>query len=432
MTRRLRGVAERGMVAVTSRPAGAAKPRRPRHNESRRARDRRRSPVRERLGTAALLIALVVALLTSVPGLRGVAVAVRHIDPMWVLVAVALELASELSFVAVFRLFFDRLSARDGRRLAWTSLGSGVLLPGGGAGGLAIGGWLIHLTGQPVDWILRRSSAVFIITSFINGLSVILAGGLLIAGVPGPHGLTLTLLPVVLTTAAMLPVALLPFVFTDRRRRRLPRWLVGISDGVRDAEAQTFTRRPNWRLLGSLGYQWLDIAALFVTLHAVGARSSVPAVVLGYTIGYLANAVPIPGGIGALDAGLTGALALYGVSPARAAAGVLVYHAVALWVPGIGGLYGYARLRPHLQTLADTTARADRDPRGRQRPRQGPRTRQRALIGQSPDRDDRHSPSIERRSRHLINRSPAGGGLEPRSNSHEGHPDDRDGRAAGP
>jgi hypothetical protein len=70
--------------------------------------------------------------------------------------------------------------------------------------------------------------------------------------------------------------------------------------------------------------------------------------VLGYTVGYLANALPIPGGVGVLDAGLTGALVLYGASPARAAAAVLVYHAVAFWIPALGGVIAYSRLRPRL------------------------------------------------------------------------------------
>jgi hypothetical protein len=56
------------------------------------------------------------------------------VDPWWivVVVAVALELTSCISFVIVFRLFFDRVRARDARALAWTEMASGALLPGGG------------------------------------------------------------------------------------------------------------------------------------------------------------------------------------------------------------------------------------------------------------------------------------------------------------
>ena len=77
-------------------------------------------------------------------------------------------------------------------------------------------------------------------------------------------------------------------------------------------------------------------------------QSSIPALVLAYNIGYVANALPIPGGIGVLDAGLAGALLLYGASPAHVTAAVLIYHAVALWVPGLGGTLAYLRVRPRL------------------------------------------------------------------------------------
>lgn len=49
-----------------------------------------------------------------------------------------------------------------------------------------------------------------------------------------------------------------------------------------------------------------------------------------------------------LDAGLARALALYGISAIHAAAAVLVYHAIALRIPGLGGFVDYMRLRPRL------------------------------------------------------------------------------------
>ncbi len=72
---------------------------------------------------------------------------------------------------------------------------------------------------------------------------------------------------------------------------------------------------------------------LWVTLAAVGPLPPVAALVIAYLVGYLANAIPVPGGIGVLDAGLVGALAVYGLPLTHAAAAVLVYHAIAFWVP---------------------------------------------------------------------------------------------------
>jgi uncharacterized membrane protein YbhN (UPF0104 family) len=291
-----------------------------------------------------------VSLLLSVPGLRPVLRAIREINPWWIAAAVALELASCLSFVILFRVFFDRVAARDARALGWTSMASGALLPGGGVGGLAIGGWLIHLTGAPTRWIVRRSSGLFFLTSAVNSAAVIGAGLALLGGAAGPHDFARSALPVLLAGAATLVVLALPTV-TRRRRSTTSVWLEGVVVGIGDAERTA--AHPSWRLVGALGYLGFDIAVLWITLAAVGHPPPVPALVLAYSIGWLANTLPIPGGIGVLDAGLTGALLLYGAAPEHVAAAVLVYHAIALWVPGLGGLLAYARLRPR---LADPSA----------------------------------------------------------------------------
>src|ERR1700729_937642 len=75
--------------------------------------------VGRRVATTALLVGLGVALLTAVPGLRGVLREIRDIGPGWIALAVGLELASSVSFVGVFRLFFDGLEARPAGGLAW-------------------------------------------------------------------------------------------------------------------------------------------------------------------------------------------------------------------------------------------------------------------------------------------------------------------------
>jgi uncharacterized membrane protein YbhN (UPF0104 family) len=295
--------------------------------------------------------------LLAVPGLRPVAREIRGISPAWAAGAVALELASCASFVVLFRLFFDRVSARDGRPLAWTSMASGALLPGGGVGGLAVGGWLIHLTGASTSWIVRRSSGLFFLTTAVNSAALIGAALLLLGAYPGPHEFPRAGLPLLLAAAATAVVVSLPWA-TRRRAGLAAPWVGGVIAGIREAERTA--ANPSPRLLGALGYLGFDIAVLWATFSAVGHVPPVPVLVLGYMIGYLANALPIPGGLGVLDAGLTGALVLYGASPTHAAAAVLVYHAIAFWVPALGGVIAYAYIRPRLiddasRNLAGTT-----------------------------------------------------------------------------
>ena len=296
-------------------------------------------------GTLALLAVLVVALLAGVPGLGPVLDGVGRIGPGWILLASVLEIASSLSFVVLFRHVFDRLPGREARSLAWTEMASGALLPAGGAGGMAIGGWLMHLAGAPTHWVVRRSSALFLLSGAASSAALIVAGMALIAGAPGPHDFARAGLPVVIALPGTLLIAALPLVL--RYSRHSPRVLTAVSTAAREAE-QLIVRRPRWRLAGAAGYLLFDIAVLWVLLRAVGSRPSAPALVMGYSIGYIANTLPVPGGIGVLDAGLTGALAAYGVAPVHAAAAVLMYHAIALWIPGLGGVFAYSRVRARI------------------------------------------------------------------------------------
>jgi uncharacterized membrane protein YbhN (UPF0104 family) len=204
----------------------------------------------------------------------------------------------------------------------------------------------MHVAGAPTAWIVRRSEGVFFLSTAVSAAAMVGAGAALIVGVPGPHDFGRAVVPTIVALSGTLAVAALPWIL--RRHPGAPRWVRAISAGVAEAERKVFTRRAGWRPLAAVGYLGFDIAVLWVTVNALGAAPGIPALVMGYSIGYAANALPVPGGIGVLDAGLTGALALYGVSTTQAAAAVVIYHAIALWVPGVGGLYAYLRLRPRI------------------------------------------------------------------------------------
>jgi uncharacterized protein (TIRG00374 family) len=102
---------------------------------------------------------------------------------------------------------------------------------------------------------------------------------------------------------------------------------------------------------GAVAWWAFDNAVLFAALHAFGADPGIAAVVMAYLVGMLGNSLPIPGGIGAVDGGLLGALVLYGVPAAPAAAAVLVYRGIALWLPAVlGGLSVVALRRANRST----------------------------------------------------------------------------------
>jgi uncharacterized membrane protein YbhN (UPF0104 family) len=162
--------------------------------------------------------------------------------------------------------------------------------------------------------------------------------------IDGPHSPGLTYLPAVAAIAVLAVCLLLPVV--ARRQRgdgRLRRAVDLSAHGVR-ATLPTLSR-DGAATAGAVAWWAFDNAVLLAALYAFGAHAGIAAVVMAYLVGMLANALPIPGGLGAVDGGLLGALVLYGVPAAPAAAAVLVYRAIALWLPALIGAVFAARLR---------------------------------------------------------------------------------------
>jgi uncharacterized membrane protein YbhN (UPF0104 family) len=158
----------------------------------------------------------------------------------------------------------------------------------------------------------------------------------------GPQNLLLSALPAAVGLAVLaMFVALARRASAGKRPESMLARALGATAGA-SVETLRTLRRPGGRLaVGALAFLLCDIAVLWVTIHALGYSVPVAPLVLAYLIGYLGNAVPIPGGLGVLDGGLAGALVLYGVPAPAAVGGVLLYHALALWIPALSGTLGF-------------------------------------------------------------------------------------------
>jgi uncharacterized membrane protein YbhN (UPF0104 family) len=274
----------------------------------------------------------------------------------WLVVAGLFELASCLGYVAVVRLVLYRGPGEQVRNLAWSELAFGALVPLGGAGGLAVGAWAMRAWGAPWGRVANRSAVIFLLTSAVNALVLGVTGfGIWLGIGSGRTGVLYGLVPAVFAFGALGAFLLLPRIGPPAHgdehhwRHRLRASLHATGTWVRDTESVAFS--GNWRALGAVAYLVLDIAALWACLRAMGVHPRLLALAAGYQIGYLANLIPIPGGIGVLDGGLVAALALYGLPVGQAADAVILYHAILLWVVTIGGTIGFIRLRRSLAPL---------------------------------------------------------------------------------
>jgi uncharacterized membrane protein YbhN (UPF0104 family) len=189
---------------------------------------------------------------------------------------------------------------------------------------------------------------LFLLTSGVNVITLGLAGlALFIGVVPGPNDLLLSALPAAVGFGVLAFFLALPRLAGGRIAQRAPSRVTMLMEAsvqsVRDTRKLLFT--PDWRLSGAYAFLWCDIGVLVVCFAATGHSPPLASIVLAYQIGYLANIIPIPGGIGVLDGSMIGMLVLYGVNAKDATAATVVYHAIALWVPAVWGSIAFVVLR---------------------------------------------------------------------------------------
>jgi uncharacterized membrane protein YbhN (UPF0104 family) len=283
---------------------------------------------------------MVGGLVLAIPGLGAVGHRVAHARWAWVVLAGGLELASCLGFVLAFEGIFNDIPARFAALVATAEQAFGAVVPVGGAGGIAAGGWLLSRAGMPVRAIAERSAVLFLLTSATNVVTLVLAGAGLAIGLFAGHTTSRSALCRPALVALFLALALRACDGTGDDASLASRALRATAGA--SATTLRAIQRPGWRLaIGALAFLLCDIAVLWLAIHALGYDAPAAPLVLAYLIGYLANAIPIPGGLGVLDGGLAAALLLYHVPAAAALGGVLLYHALALWIPALSGTVGF-------------------------------------------------------------------------------------------
>jgi uncharacterized membrane protein YbhN (UPF0104 family) len=295
-----------------------------------------------------ILVALVVSLLLAVPGLHGVADKVADMKLGWVLMAVALEILSCVGYVIAFLQVFERAPLRFGARVALSELAFGAAVSLGGAGSIAVGAWLLVERGGDPTRVAERSAVLFLLTSAINVVTLILAGlGLFLGVLPGPRNPLLSIVPAAVGIVVLVVFLALPGITERVAAQRAPgrarTLLVEFASSIRLTEQVLFRR--DWRIIGAIAFLWCDIGVLAACFAAAGVVPPLATIVLAYQIGYLSNLIPVPGNIGVLDGSLVGMFVLYGVSATVATAATVVYHAIALWIPAMWGTATFIILR---------------------------------------------------------------------------------------
>jgi uncharacterized membrane protein YbhN (UPF0104 family) len=307
--------------------------------------------LRTSLISLAIIFVIYGALLLAVPDLRSALDHVAHADPSWIGGAVLLELLSCAGYAVLFGLVFGMLGRRLTSRLSLSELAVNSVVSVSGLAGIALGAWVLRSKGVSADRIARRSVLIFALTSAVNVGAVVVIGVPMWLGLlPGSRDPLLTLLPAAAALATILGTLALA-AWARRAAERLGARggrravaLKALADGVQDA--LRLLREHDWRLLGALAYWLFDNLALWACLAAFAQTTTVWVVAMAYLVGMLANSIPIPGGIFAVEGGLVGMLLLFGVRPAsHVVVAVVIYRAISLWVPAVIGSLAFLSLR---------------------------------------------------------------------------------------
>jgi uncharacterized membrane protein YbhN (UPF0104 family) len=293
----------------------------------------------------------VVALL---PGLDGVSDTIAAASGAWVGAAAAIQLVGVAGAVVFVQLVFADVPQRLTWKMGGAQMAANVLLPT--AGNTAVGYWTLSSIGWRLEPFAERTAVMIIAPTAPNVLLIVVFGlGMGLGLFGGPHDWWLTFLPAVVAIV-ILVVAVLAGRWGHRlaarsHRRWLREGLHVLATGV--TGTVEVLRRRSWRVLGTWVEVLASIGALWAALMAVGEHLPFAVVAMGFLIGQLAQVIPMPGGIGSIDAGVVGALVLYGANFDKATAGELISHAFALVVPLLAGLVPFALLPGEIRRTRD-------------------------------------------------------------------------------
>jgi len=318
---------------------------------------------------AVALIAALVVLYLFLPSIAEVLSAwprLAHLNPLWIGAAVLAETAS---FGCVWWLLALALRSRNWFAISTSQLAGNAMsqvVPAGAAAGATLQYRMLAASGIDAAAAGSALTAVTVLQlatlSAIPVLSLVLS----LSGQPINRGLQeaawiglgffvlLMAVGVVLVTSDRAVSALGRAIQTVRNRimrraavRDFPRRLRDERDLIRQALGEKWVTA----LLATVGKWAFDYGALLASLAAVGARPNPGLVLLAFAAGQVLAMIPItPGGLGFVEAGLTGVLALAGVSAGDAVLATLSYRLVSFWMPLPSGLVSYAIFRRRYRT----------------------------------------------------------------------------------
>jgi uncharacterized membrane protein YbhN (UPF0104 family) len=316
----------------------------------------------------ALLLAVgAVALIGKVADFDEMLDAVRRADKDWFPVCLGGLVCAYAGYILGYR---EVARMHGGPSLPlWTvtrivGIGFGANVLGSAAGGLAVDFWALRRAGAGVHDSARRVLGFNTLEWTLLGTAAMLAAAVILAGHGSGAPLAMTLPWLI---AVPICIAAAVWVSSPKGRRRFGtvdqqapgkrgtsarKWLAsawvktkrGLADAVGGVlVVRHLIARPRRHPAGILGFAvyWFGhLFTLYAALRAFGVHTiEVAPLVLAFATGYVATALPLPGGgSGGIEAALAFSLHAVGVPLAPALLAALVYRFFTFWLPIVPAL----------------------------------------------------------------------------------------------
>jgi uncharacterized protein (TIRG00374 family) len=302
-----------------------------------------------------------------------------RLSPVWL---IGSFLAESASFACTFAL--QRLVLRTKKIFAVVAAGLAGnavtnVLPAGDAAGAAVQFRMLAAAGIDADNAAGGMTAASLLGTGgllalpLFSLPAVLGGARVNPGLGHTALLGLVGFVLFVVGGVVVMVTDRPLVLLGRIGQRLWNGLPGRHTKISGLDSRLLRQRDEIR--ATLGRDWrraviltagrlgFDYTCLLAALHATGSSPRPSLVLLAYAATGIIALVPItPGGLGIVEASLSGLLVLAGVPGGQALVATLAYRLASYWLPLLAGAVGYVLFRRRYPTVAGSA----RNPAGGQ------------------------------------------------------------------
>jgi hypothetical protein len=282
---------------------------------------------------------------------------VVHLHPGWLLVITVSECTSFVCLWQLMRLVVHTSGWRVVARAQLVGNAVSQVVPGGAATGAAVQMRMLTAGGVDKATAVSGLPVVGLITAATVFVSPVFALPALLAVPDVPRQLVVAA-GLGFAGSLLLGGALTVFLVTTRPLRALAGVAQSLWNRVvrhhpfydlpgrlveeRDLIRERLGDNKRQAALAAVGTFGCDYLALLAALGAVGARPEPGLVLLAFVAAKLLGMIPItPGGLGFVEAGLTGTLALTGISTGQAVVATAAYRVVSYFLPVVAGVVAY-------------------------------------------------------------------------------------------